>query len=121
MSTVGAVVGITLNVILTPKLGAVGSAISWGISELSVLATGLFFLRKVLGVRIDRVDFYRPLLFGMLYLIPALACQFLISNVWWRLGGTVALMVPCFFLINLRWDANTILDEMKLVLARFKR
>lgn len=121
VSTTGAVVGILLNVILTPKLGAVGSAVSWGVSELSVLAAGLFFLRKELRIRIGRTDFFRPLLFGLAYIVPAAVCLLWIPDIWWRLGASVALMAPFFFLINLRWDANTLLDEMKLALARFKR
>lgn len=121
VSSVGAIVGITLNVILTPRLGAVGSAVSWGISELSVLIVGLFFLWKELRLQISRTDFFRPLFFGMAYVIPAVACLHWMPNLWWRLGISIALTVPIFFLINLRWDANTLLDEMKLVLARFRR
>lgn len=121
VSTVGAVVGVMLNLILTPKLGAVGSAVSWGVSELSVLAAGLFFLGKELRIRIARTDFFRPFLFGLVYLVPAVVCLLWIPNIWWRLGVSIVLMAPFFFLVNLRWDANSLLEELKFALAKFRR
>ena len=53
VSTVGAVIGILGNIVLTTRLGAVGSAMSWGLSELSVLVVGMYLVKKILGLVFD--------------------------------------------------------------------
>lgn len=51
--SVGAVVGLGVNFLLTGRYGAVGSSISWGLSELAVLTAGLILVRKRMGIRLD--------------------------------------------------------------------
>ena len=119
VATVGAVVGILLNVAITPRLGAVGSSISWGVSELAVLIAGLVLVKKTLGLRIDFRAFLRSLAFGLCYLVPIWAAWWLIPDIWWRLGVTTVLIVPIFLLVNLRLNPSTLLDEMKVALKRF--
>ena len=121
VATVGAVVGILLNVAITPRLGAVGSSISWGVSELAVLIAGLVLVKKTLGLRIDFRAFLRSLAFGLCYLVPIWAAWWLIPDIWWRLGVTTVLIVPIFLLVNLRLNPSTLLDEMKVALKRFIR
>lgn len=53
VSTSGAVVGISLNILLTPHLGAIGSSIAWGCSEMVVLIVGMLSLKKNMGITID--------------------------------------------------------------------
>ena len=121
VATVGAVVGILLNVAITPRLGAVGSSISWGVSELAVLIAGLVLVKKTLGLRIDFRAFLRSLAFGLCYLVPVWTAWWLIPDIWWRLGVTTVLIVPIFLLVNLRLNPSTLLDEMKVALNRFIR
>lgn len=45
-SCIGAFVSIVGNIILVPYLKSIGSAIVWGISELAVLLSAIYFLRK---------------------------------------------------------------------------
>ena len=45
-SILGAIVGLVANVILVPKLAAIGSAIVWTISELVVMFSALFFFLR---------------------------------------------------------------------------
>lgn len=53
VSTYGAIVGVALNILLTPRLGAIGSSIAWGCSELVVLLVGVSLLKKTMGLTID--------------------------------------------------------------------
>ena len=53
VSTSGAIVGISLNFLITLSLGAVGSSIAWGCSELVTLTVGLLMMKKYMGLSID--------------------------------------------------------------------
>ena len=53
VSTFGAVVGVLLNILLTPHLGAIGSSIAWGCSEIVVLLVGMSLLKKNMGITIN--------------------------------------------------------------------
>lgn len=46
LSSIGAVVSITLNIILTPKIMSIGSSISWTVSELCILSASLYYFNK---------------------------------------------------------------------------
>lgn len=70
LSTLGAVVGLSLNFVLTPKLGSVGSAISWGVSEFCVLNIGLYFLKKQIGFSLNLRKMGVDVLYSILYTIP---------------------------------------------------
>lgn len=59
VSTLGAIVGISLNFVFTPRLGAVGSSIAWGCSELAVLIVGVMFMKKYMGLTVLENAFSR--------------------------------------------------------------
>ena len=94
---------------------------SWGVSELSVLAAGLYLVRKTLGLRIDGHSFLRSLAFGLCYVLPVWTAWLLIPDIWWRLGVTTVLIVPIFLLVNVKLNPSTLLDEMKGAMRRFIR
>lgn len=71
LSTVGAVVGILFNIVLTPSLGAIGSSISWGVSEISVLILGLYFLKMITGIHFNVKQLSQDFIWALLY-IPVL-------------------------------------------------
>lgn len=48
ITVIAAMAGILLNVILVPRLGAIGSACVWGGAETAILISASFFLRKTL-------------------------------------------------------------------------
>lgn len=48
----GAITGILLNVILVPKYLCAGAAISWVLSEIAVMTSAIYFIRKNTKVRI---------------------------------------------------------------------
>lgn len=45
-SILGAIVGVTMNIILVPRLASTGSAIVWFASEVTVMLSALYFFRK---------------------------------------------------------------------------
>jgi len=65
-SVIGAVVGITLAVILVKNLLSVGSAIVWVCSEFSILVSASFFVKKFTGIKIP----YRMVTLKFLYAVP---------------------------------------------------
>lgn len=50
VSTYGAIVGLILNFLITPKFGAIGSSISWCCSEVVVLIVGVMLMKKHMGL-----------------------------------------------------------------------
>lgn len=70
VSTIGAFVGLSLNLILTEKMGSVGSAISWGCSEFAVLIVGLYLLSRILHINISLKNFLTNTLSAVIYAIP---------------------------------------------------
>ena len=111
VSTVGAVVGVLCNIFLTPRYGAVGSAISWGVSEVSVLCVGLYLLKKDINIVIKMRVVAKPVLYSALYVALLIPLYYLIDNIWIRLSVSAALVGVVFLIINLWLDRNEITDS----------
>ncbi len=73
-SVLGATVGLTMNLLLVGRLGSMGSAMVWGLAEVTVLCSGQYFVSKYVGF-----DFpYRKLFTNVLYAVPvAIVCCFI--------------------------------------------
>lgn len=73
-SIVGASIGLLSNILLVENYGCVGSAIVWLLSELSVMLSAMFFVRKTISFE----TFSKHVLKNLMYAIPAIAfCLFL--------------------------------------------
>ncbi len=107
VSSVGATVGIAGNILLTPKLGAVGSSISWGVSELSVLFVGFFLAKKYVGISFDKKAFMKNAMWSLAYVPLPLFCHFAIKV---PLGINLIVNGACagiiFCLVNLKLNRN---------------
>lgn len=73
-SCIGAVVGVLLNIVLVPKMMAVGSSIVWLSSELVVFAFAYYFVQKSLNIAqsiwsvlFKKILMYIPLVIVLLY------------------------------------------------------
>lgn len=99
--TVGAFVGVFFNVLLTVRLGAVGSAVAWGVSELSVLLVGVYFVKKNVGISISFGDFLRNLMWSWLYVIPLFIIQLLQLDGILNLTFSLVMTLLIFMVINL--------------------
>ena len=103
VSTVGAVVGLLGNIILTTRLGAVGSALSWGVSELSVLMVGIYLVKKMMSIRFKPNVFLKNIGWSLLYLpVPIVFSCVLDIPYGVRIAIEGALLLGIFGLINLK-------------------
>lgn len=109
VSTTGAVVGLTMNLILTPKLGAIGSSISWGLSEVSVLIVGLFLLKKYMEITLQIKILIENVLWSVLYIFPLLLMSFWDFNHWIKMLLSGFITVVLFILINFVFHKNPLL------------
>jgi len=75
-SLIGAVIGISLAVILVKNLHSVGSSIVWVCSEFSILISASYFVKKYVGINVP----YKMIAFKFLYAVPyILICYGVIS------------------------------------------
>lgn len=119
VSTTGAVVGIGLNFLLTPSMGAIGSAISWSISELSVLVVGLVLSRRILGITLSTGILLKDVLYSLLYIPLLLAVHCLHLNMWLNCAISLLCICAVFFFINCYLNKNT--QILSFVNRIFKR
>jgi len=105
VSTVGAVVGLLGNIFLTTRLGAVGSAMSWGVSELSVLIVGIFLVKKILCIRFKSRVILKNVGWALLYFpVPIVCSCYLEIPFGIRIAAVGILTAGVFALINLKFN-----------------
>lgn len=109
ISSVGAVAGIFLNVILTPIFGSVGSAISWGGAEFLVLCVGIKYLDILMHLKINFKEFWHNLMTSLLYLFPLVLLRFFKQSDFCCLISNGIVLVFLFLLINLKIKRNEVL------------
>ena len=112
VSTTGAVVGLMLNLILTKSYASVGSAISWGVSEVSVLIVGLYLINKLLNVKLQYKEILVTLSYALIYAIPLFFTRLYLSG---PLSFIVGVFVVCvqFIVMNIYVRPNTLLVEFR--------
>lgn len=112
VSTIGAVVGVSFNFVITPTFGAIGSAVAWGVSEMSVLIAGIFFIKKILGISVPLRKTFVDLSWSVSYILPLyFVHRFdfnLIANL--ILSGLVTATI--FMIINLAVHKNPQMIEL---------
>lgn len=73
-SFIGAFAGVLVNILLVQKMGSIGSAIVWSISELCVMLSAIYFVNK--NFQMSWIK--KKLLYNLLLMIPAfMACYVL--------------------------------------------
>lgn len=122
VSTTGALVGLFLNFILTPKLGSIGSSISWGISELSVLVVGLYFLNKILDISLNIRILFEHLCWSFLYIIPLFLVYCLHLPMLWNVLVSGSFTGIIFLIINVFIRKEPLIMELikKMHMLRVK-
>jgi O-antigen/teichoic acid export membrane protein len=98
-SVIGAVIGIALAVVLVKNFHSVGSSIVWVCSELSILISASFFVKKYIGIHIP----YKMVVVKFIYAIPyiiicyAVVSLFYNSIVMFSVAGVASLI---YFIID---------------------
>ncbi len=110
--SVGAVVGVSLNIFITPKFGAVGSAISWSVSEFSVLFTGVYLVKRIMGISFHCKKLFMSVLWSLFYIVPLLFLSSLHLGEFQNLFLSCVVVLFVFFIINLKLNKNDIVADM---------
>ena len=109
VSTVGAIVGVGLNILLTPNLGAEGASVAWGASEFAVLVTGILYVNMNVGVKVPFKSILVDVMWSLLYLLPLYLIYSQNLDVWIRLILSGIVLIVVFFLINLFLHKNQLI------------
>lgn len=109
LSSIGAVVGVSANLLLTPKWGAVGSSISWTLTEITLLLIASWFFLKHFQIRIFNLHLLKYLLascpyIGICYLLHD-------DQLSWKFAVTIILMATWFLIQNLKLIPNQVLTS----------
>lgn len=119
---IGAFVGLGVNFLLTSRLGAVGSSVSWGLSELAVLATGLVLVKRQLGIVLDFKRLLVELAKSLVYAASLWVIFIAIPGIWVRLGVGAFVIAVEFILLNMVFFRNALIVEMyDDILKKFRR
>lgn len=106
VSVVGAIVGVSMNIILTPSLGAIGAAICWGCSELAVLIVGLYLLKRIENIHINYMPLLAKCLYGAVYILALYAIKLLNLNSWLEFAISSIILSLLFVLLIFYVDKN---------------
>lgn len=108
LSSIGAFVGVSTNLLLTPKWGAVGTSISWTLTEITLLFIASWFFLKHFQMRVFNMHLLKYLLASCPYVG---ICYLLHDNQFsWKLAIAIILMATWFLLLNLKMMPNQVLS-----------
>ena len=120
-SCAGALVGITLNILLVSRLQSVGSAIAWLVSEITVLLFAAWFTRREEGISFSVGLLLKTLLGYMPALGVCLAIYaFVPSQVWRFVIVTLFMLAYSVFYIFFVQKDKMLLDLIKHPLRGWK-
>lgn len=111
-SCIGCIVGISLNILLISRFGAVGAAIVWLCSEVAVLISAQTFMNKYAGIRfpimtmVKYVCYYLPLALILLFLYN------LSDNVWISVFVSGCVTILYFFVLSLVFTKEDYITSM---------
>lgn len=116
LSTVGAITGILLNILLTPTFLSTGSAMAWSVSEISIMIASLYFLYKYMDFSIWDNEYLKALMLSALYLIPLYITHKFVSNIWLSLALGIIFTLIVFGIITM--FQPKLKEELKNLLTR---
>lgn len=110
LSIIGAVVGVALNIILTPTFKSIGSSISWVCSEFSILLLSIIYFRRQFGFSLS----FKNLMKHIISNIPLVLICFLLSDSVLSLKSIAGLFFAfCYFIFfNIYVLKNEILIQL---------
>ena len=89
----GAIVSMASNLLLVPRIGAVGCAVSWLLAEMTVMFIALHWVNHFLKIQIPLRLLLKRILWALPYVGIAIAVYFFVSGTWIRIG------ITCFFFL----------------------
>lgn len=100
LSTVGAIVGLTINFIITPRLQSIGASISWVCSEICILLISINMVARYLGIKFSFIPILKTIIWSFAYIIPLCLIQCSIEDIWIKIPFAVIVVIVEFVLIN---------------------
>lgn len=76
----GAIIGLSLNILLTPQYLSIGAALSWVMSEIAVMLSALYFIRKKTQIIFPISVLLKNICYGIL-LIPILWGVYMVFDI----------------------------------------
>jgi O-antigen/teichoic acid export membrane protein len=108
---VGVVIGVSMNVLLTPKIASIGSALAWGCSELGVLCSGVYLVKRVMNLSFNKRMILRKLLESIVFFVPFIMLLFPINH-WIEFVISAIYICVAFVWLNLYKDKNKYVVEI---------
>lgn len=110
LSLTGAVVGVALNIILTPTFKSIGSSISWVCSEFSILLLSIIYFRRQFGFSLSLKNLMKHIISNT----PLVLICFLLSDTVLSLKSIAGLFFAfCYFIFfNIYVLKNEILIKL---------
>ena len=113
-SILGALIGISMNVLLVKELQSIGSACVWVISELAILIFSQWFLYKHYNIHFP----FRLVITRILQNLPLAILLFILSKVHWHSFALLAAASGITFIYSFILQLYIIKDEMFLLQYR---
>jgi O-antigen/teichoic acid export membrane protein len=116
-SVIGAIIGVTLAIVLVKNLHSVGSSIVWVCSELSILISASYFVKKYIGINIP----YKMVFLKFLYAIPyilicygvlAVFSDSLIMLITAGIGSLLFFIIDDFYISRNNFIKGTLLNRL---------
>ena len=108
---VGVVIGVSMNVLLTPKIASIGSALAWGCSELGVLCSGVYLVKRIMNLSFNMRMILRKLLESIVFFVPFIMLLFPINH-WIEFVISAIYICVAFVWLNLYKDKNKYVVEI---------
>lgn len=86
-STLGAIVGISANLLFVRSLGCIGSALVWTVSEIAVMISAIYTVNKTISLS----GYFRKLFNNFVYSIPAILICLIIKET--KLSGIILMAI----------------------------
>lgn len=114
VSFTGAITGILLNLYMTPRLAAVGSAISWGGAEFMVLLVGTLILKKTICLSLNMRPILKKCFYSILYIIPW-------GGLFFEVRGDFIFIISAFFTLFVFAFINLFIDKNKHIVEMWNK
>jgi len=110
----GACIGVIMNFVLVYQYKSIGSSIVWILSELAVLSSAIYFVKKKANINLA----YKKILIYIVYYIPCIFILYILSN--YNFNFLLKLLIAAILTLIYALVLNVIILKNKLAINSFK-
>lgn len=111
-SLFGAFIGLALNILLVPHLKSVGSSIVWGISEIAVLISAIYFVTNSTMIRMNYEVLLKHIILGIPYALICICVVNFIESPFLSVFGSLFICFLYFILLQYKVWKNEIIISL---------